>query len=160
MKPPKANTSGKNPAVVDGGETVRRADRRTKTFLLCCCTRRMVAMSIDLAPQPGRILRPGHSNGVRFLLSWRIGTPIILARPRTAMTVRLSWCAIIMMLFPAPAICRSCASSSSFQGRSLTKIISLRVLTFPRGSLWHARPHGRLRPPTTFSRAAPCSSDF
>jgi hypothetical protein len=27
MKPPKANTSGKNPAVVDGAETVRKATR-------------------------------------------------------------------------------------------------------------------------------------
>jgi hypothetical protein len=31
------------------GARIRRVDRRTKTFLLCCCT--------DLAPQPSRILR-------------------------------------------------------------------------------------------------------
>ena len=35
------------------------------------------------------------------------GLPAMLARPRTASTVRLSLSAIMMMLFPAPAISRS-----------------------------------------------------
>jgi hypothetical protein len=75
-------------------------------------------------------LPPDHFNGVRFLLPSRIGTPIILARPRTAVTVRLSLSAISMMLFPAPAICRSCAPSSSFHGRRLTRIISPLEVSF------------------------------
>jgi hypothetical protein len=41
----------------------------------------------------------------------------MLARPRTALTVRLSLSAMMKILFPASAIFRSCSSSSGFQGR-------------------------------------------
>jgi hypothetical protein len=48
-----------------------------------------------------------HTVAVRLPLPPRVGTLRILARPRTALTVRLSLSAIKMTLFPAPAISRS-----------------------------------------------------
>ena len=96
------------------------------------------------APQPGRNPPPGHSNGVRFLLSWRIGTPIILARPRTAMTVH----------FPAPAILSELRVILQFPRPPSDKDHFTTCVSISRlvGRFGHARLHGRLRPPKALSQ--------
>jgi hypothetical protein len=50
LKPAKGNDLSRVDSAWTQGSG--RADRWTKTFILCRCTRRMVAMSINLAPQP------------------------------------------------------------------------------------------------------------
>ncbi len=68
----------------------------------------------------------------------RSETLMILSRPRTAVTVRLSLSAIIVMVFPASAISRSCFSSSGSHGRLaffLRRIISRRAVQTHRGAV-------------------------
>jgi hypothetical protein len=64
---------------------------------------------------------PVHAGGVFLSFGRRPTLPSetlrIPNRPRTAVTVRLSLSAIIVMFFPASAISRSCPSSSGFHGR-------------------------------------------
>jgi hypothetical protein len=65
----------------------------------------------------GRIERGRVHAGKFSFLPPRIGALRMLARARTAGTVRLSLCAMMKTLFPASAISRSCLSSSGFHGR-------------------------------------------
>src|ERR1700730_3724124 len=68
----------------------------------------------------GGVFSAGCSLGV-FLI-WTLRIP---SRPRTALTVRLSLSAIIVMLFPAPAISLSCRSSSSAHWRLAVFAVSI-----------------------------------